>query len=144
VPRVAKRSRLLELIARHRWSKIGEPQWTTIAAEIPGIKPENLQELAVPVEAPWGGIRQNTLDELETSLKSFAEVYAAREDLRRFCRSTVIRAKDHAKWAARSSRVPEDKRRMKAEMAEWMLIWLGDPALFTAWIEVRRHRTAGV
>jgi hypothetical protein len=28
---------------------------------------------------------------------------------------------------------------MKAEMVEWMLVWLGDPAIFPAWIQLRRQ-----
>jgi hypothetical protein len=29
---------------------------------------------------------------------------------------------------------------MKAEMVEWMLVWLDDPAIFPAWIQLRRQR----
>lgn len=29
---------------------------------------------------------------------------------------------------------------MKAEMVEWMLVWLDDPAMFPAWASVRRLR----
>ena len=59
-----------------------------------------------------------------------ADVYEARPDLRRYCRDQVIAAKDRARWAARSPEVEESKRRMKAEMVEWMLVWLDDPASF--------------
>jgi hypothetical protein len=33
--------------------------------------------------------------------------------------------------------VAEQKRIVKAEMAQWMLVWLGDPALFPAWARLR-------
>jgi hypothetical protein len=33
--------------------------------------------------------------------------------------------------------VNQIERRTKAEMAEWMLVWLGDPALFPSWILLR-------
>ena len=51
----------------------------------------------------------------------------------------VIAAKDRARWAAKSPKVEETKRRMKAEMVEWMLVWLGDPAVFPAWVQLRRQ-----
>jgi hypothetical protein len=84
----------------------------------------------VPAEAPWSGVRHKDFDELETSLNELAAVYAARPDLRKFCRAEVIRSKDRAKWAS------------KAEMADWMLVWLGDPAMFTQWARLRRIKEA--
>src|SRR5581483_8480197 len=76
---------------------------------------------------------------LETSLIALAEVYAARPDLRRFTRSQVIAAKDRARWASRNLRVEEAVRRRKAEMLEWMLVWLDDPAMFETWVRLRRQ-----
>ena len=55
-----------------------------------------------------------------------------------FARAQVIQAKDRAKWASRSARVDAEKRKNKAEMAEWMLVWLDDPSMFPAWVERRR------
>ena len=137
---MTRKRRLRELIAARGWERIGEPEWRAILAEIPEVTPADLESAEVAMEAPWCGVRQHTFDELEASLKAFSAVYEAREDLRRFCRETVIRAKDRAKWASRSQRVAEEKRRVKAEMTEWMLVWLGDPAVFPAWVELRRRR----
>jgi hypothetical protein len=131
---------VLELIARHGWQSVGEAEWQVLSAAIPGLLPDALQNLPIPTEVPWCGVRQHTLDDLEASLNAFAEVYAARDDLRRFCRAIVIRAKDRAKWASRSDRAAEEKRALKAEMLEWMLVWLGDPALFREWAHLRRSR----
>jgi hypothetical protein len=108
-------------------------------AAIPGVSPDGLQDLAIPIDAPWFGVRQHSLDQLETSLRELSEVYASRPDLRRFCRDQVIGAKTRAQHASRSERVSRIKRRAKAEMAEWMLVWLGDPALFPAWARLRRE-----
>jgi hypothetical protein len=83
---------------------------------------------------------QHTLDELESSLRELREVYATRPDLRRYCRDQVIAAKDRARWVARGAHATEDKRRLKTEMADWMLVWLGDPAMFPTWAEMRRGR----
>ena len=53
-------------------------------------------------------------------------------------RDLVIAAKDRARWASRSDKVEKSKRAMKAEMVEWMLVWLDDPAMFPAWSARRR------
>jgi hypothetical protein len=83
-------------------------------------------------------VRQHTFDELEESLCELGAIYESREEERRACREAVIRAKDRAKWAARNRCADENKRRAKAEMVEWMLVWLGDPAMFPAWVKKRR------
>jgi hypothetical protein len=140
VPRTTKKSKLRELVAERGWSSIGEPEWEIIRLAIPGIAPEDLQVLDIPVAAPWCGIRQHTPDELANSLCAFTRVYGERDDLRRFCRSTVILAKDRARWASRNPRLDAARRQLKLEMVTWMLVWLGDPALFPAWVNIRRTR----
>jgi len=93
-----------------------------------------IQQAGLPVAAPWCGIRQHTFDELEDSLLQFSTVYEVRPDLRRQCREQVIAAKDRAKTAIRSANGRRETRRRTATMAEWMLIWLGDPAIFRLWV----------
>lgn len=83
---------------------------------------------------------QHTLDELESTLREVSDVYAARPDLRRYCRDQVIAAKDRARWASRSARAAEDKRRLKMEMVDWMLVWLDDPSMFASWVRLRREK----
>ncbi len=82
-------------------------------------------------------VYQRNFGDLETSLNFLSRVYAGREDLRRACRDVVIAAKDRARWASRNPRAADAKRRVKAEMVEWMLIWLGDPAMFAEWARLR-------
>jgi hypothetical protein len=89
-------------------------------------------------------INQHTFADLEASLRFLSQVYTARPNnmgdaLQRECRAVVIRAKDRARFASRNTGVSEIKRRIKAEMVEWMLVWLGDPALFEAWVTLRRQ-----
>jgi len=140
VPRSSRKQRILELVQSNRWSTVGEREWPAIAAAVPGVRTDDLRAAGVAAEAPWGGVAQHTFEELRESLEAMTEVHGAREDLRRFCRAEVIRAKDRARAISRSTKVDEAKRRMKGEMVEWMLVWLGDPALFPAWVEVRHAR----
>ena len=138
MPRTSKRKQLRDLVTARGWSEIGESQWNAIVAAIPNISPTDLQELEIPVAPPWFGVRQHSLDQLQISLDALSDVYATRPDLRRFCRDQVIAAKSRARHASRNQRVVEIKRQIKAEMAEWMLVWLNDPALFPVWVRVRR------
>lgn len=80
----------------------------------------------------------HTFRELEDSLRELSALYAEHEDRRREYRDAVIAAKDRARFASRNMRASELKRRIKAEMVEWMLVWLGDPALFADWARLRR------
>jgi hypothetical protein len=125
------------LIAARGWTRIGEAEWNDLAAAMPTLATADLNNAGVPVDAPWSGVEQKTLDNLERSLCALTEVYGSRPELRRFCRREVIRAKDRARRAARNARVSEEKRALKAEMVEWMLVWLGDPAIFPGWARVR-------
>jgi hypothetical protein len=83
-------------------------------------------------------IELHTFSELDASLKALAELYSSQPDRRRECRDLVIKAKERARFASRNRRASELKRRIKAEMVEWMLVWLGDPALFEEWAQLRR------
>lgn len=102
-----------------------------------------LAEIGVPVEAPFGGVRQKTFEELEQSLIEMEAAYARAQaggDRPRAmrCRSAVIQAKDHARLSARSSKTSAEKKAMKEEMLEWMLVWLENPGVFPAWVKLRK------
>jgi len=137
VPRISKQRQLRELTVARGWRRIGEAEWHEILAAIPDISSAGLSALEIPVDPPWCGVRQHSLEELQGSLEEMSRVYAVRPDLRRFCRDRVIEARARARYASRNARVEEEKRRIKAEMAEWMLVWLGDPSLFATWAKVR-------
>ena len=133
MPRASKRRLLREFIAAQGWPKVGEAEWAAIQQALPEVDLADLKHLEMPVEPPWHGVRQQTFGELAESLTAIAGVYEERADLRPLCRRLVIEAKDHARLAARNTRVSEERRRAKSQMAEWMLVWLSDPALFPAW-----------
>ena len=103
--------------------------------ELPDVSEATIQQCGLAVDAPWSGVRQHSFENLEESLRVLSSVYAAREDLRRLCRDRVIAAKDRARWIARRAGSDEALRGRKAEMVEWMLVWLGDPAVFPVWAD---------
>jgi hypothetical protein len=132
IKRTSKKERLRELAELNGWGVIGEVEWAAITAAIPKVKTEDLRAAGLAAEAPWSGVRQHTLEELEVSLLAMTRVYETQAHLSQFCRSEVIRAKDLARILSRSNPA-------KAEMVEWMLVWLSDPALSPAWIEIRKR-----
>jgi len=80
------------------------------------------------------GVRQGTLDELESSLLALLDEYERGGlDRRAAVRRLVIRAKDHARWAMRSAA----QRDMKEEMVLWMTTWLENPPVFRQWLVLR-------
>lgn len=85
-------------------------------------------------------IRSKTLDELEDSLREFQRLYTDEPARRRELRDTVIRAKDRARYASRNPKAAAEKRAEKSEMVDWMLVWLGDPAMFADWVTLRRRQ----
>lgn len=129
-PRITKRQRVLDYAGARGWPKIGEAEWNELRRELPDVSAATVQSCGIPVDAPWCGVRQHSFDDLEESLRAFSGVYAEREDLRRACRDQVIAAKDRAKWLAQHK-----GRAGKAEMADWMLVWLSDPAVFPVWAD---------
>jgi len=128
-----KKQRVLDFVAARGWSLIGEPEWLELRAALPDISESTIRGTGIPIAQPWCGVRQHTIDELETSLRELSEVYAKHPHLRRTCREQVIAAKARARFLSR-------KNALKAEMVEWMLVWLGDPAMFPAWATLRRER----
>jgi uncharacterized protein YbjT (DUF2867 family) len=136
---VTKKQRALDYAASRGWTVIGEDEWLELRSALSDISETTLRESGLEINAPWRGVASHSIAGLESSLLQFSEVYETSPGLRRYCRDQVIAAKDRARWAANSLRVDENKRRMKAEMVEWMLVWLGDPAMFPAWVRLRRN-----
>lgn len=123
---------------------IGKVEWEQMRRDLPAIAEKTLRdvlwELGPAVEQPYRGIRQHTLDELETSLLDMRRVYASRPELSAICREIVIQAKDRARFAARNPKAAALKRAMKEEMLRWMLVWLEDPSMFEPWVRLRKKQ----
>jgi hypothetical protein len=99
-----------------------------------------LREAGFALEPAVEGVRQEDFDQLERTLAALADEYlraAGMRDRIRMLRRAVITAKEHARFAARRSH-DDAKRRAKNEMAEWMLVWLENPAIFAEWVRLRR------
>ena len=102
-----------------------------------------LADAGIPVEPPFGGVRQKTFDELERSLLDLEQVYTSASQAgdrarAQLCRNVVIQAKDHGRLAARGAKTSPEKKAQKEEMIQWMLVWLENPAIFPAWVKLRK------
>ena len=142
--RESRKLRFQRLIEPRSGKRVDEAAWHEMLAALAPVAPSYLRgllaEAGVEVDAPWGGVRQHTFDELAESLIAMEREYAAGDAERReLCRRLVIEAKDRARRVAASS-ASEDTRARKREMAEWMLTWLENPSVFPLWIELRRRK----
>jgi hypothetical protein len=133
VPRGGKKQQVLDFASAREWALIGEAEWKELRAALPDVSEATIRRSGIPLAQPWRGVAQHTLEELDESLRELSLIYLQRPDLRRYCRDQVIAAKDRARYLSRI-------RPLKAEMVEWMLVWLGDPAMFPAWAELRREK----
>lgn len=107
-----------------------------------------LAETGIPVEPPFGGVRQKTFAELEQSLLDLEQAYTHAKDTgdrtrAQLCRNVVIQAKDRARLAAHSPKATPEKQAVKEEMVQWMLVWLDNPGVFPAWVKLRRLKLEG-
>jgi DNA-binding GntR family transcriptional regulator len=139
------KQRLRDWLAARQPAAVTEAVWRNLLSELAPVSESYLRDLlrdtGLPFDQPWAGIRQHTFEELEQSLhemlRTYQEAVAAGDRARAaHCRRQVIAAKDRAKYMA--GRKPE-----KAEMAEWMLVWLENPEVFPAWVKARRRQAIG-
>ncbi len=139
-----KKRKLAEWIDRSRPEKIGEEEWQLLRDLLAPISDNYLRHLlrdsGVPLAPMVEGVRQESLDVLESSLIGLLFEYESGDTARRErVRKLVITAKDHARLAGRN----EAKHPEKEEMLLWMLTWLENPPLFPAWIRLRRVALSG-
>ena len=57
----------------------------------------------------------------------------------RFVRETGVKGKNRARMISKNLKVEEQKRREKAEIAEWFTVWLQNPELFESWVSLRQN-----
>ena len=147
--KVTKKQLLHEYLEARQGPRIGEVEWRELTALLAPVSEDYLRELlhaaGVLVDQPFDGVRHSTFEALQSSLNEMELVYAeaqAAGDRQRalLCRRTVIRAKDRARIISRNPNVTEEKRREKEEMVNWMLVWLENPGIFSAWAALRTPR----
>ena len=61
-----------------------------------------------------------------------------REGLRRV-HETALKGKQRAEMIARNRNADEKRRSEKAEIAEWLSVWLKQPEIFGDWLELRQR-----
>ena len=81
------------------------------------------------------GVRQDSLDEAERTLRGLSALYAKAP---RETRRLVIQAKDHARQALARDHNPA-RTALRRELIEWMIVWVNDPAVFPVWVRLRRE-----
>jgi len=143
--------RLREYLEAERPGAITERVWRDLLDRLAPVSESYLRDLlrstGLPFDQPYAGVRQHTFEELEQSLREMLDVYqtaasAGERERARYCRRQVIAAKDRAKFAAANPKFDEARRAQKAEMAQWMLVWLENPEVFPAWAEARKRAVA--
>jgi hypothetical protein len=80
-----------------------------------------------------------TFADLEQSLTALTTLYQSDPAAHAPIRAAVIKAKDRARFAANNPRAAPEKRAIKQEMLQWMLVWLDDPAMFPTWVALRKN-----
>ena len=143
--RRGKRAELADWISGAHAAEIGEAHFSELREALAPVSESYLRKLlresGAPLSAMVEGVRQSTLDELESSLLRMLEEYEQGDAPRRMqVRQVVIAAKDHARWAARN---PE-RTSEKEEMALWMVTWLENPPVFPQWVRLRRAAGAKI
>jgi len=150
-----KRTRAADIrsaIEARGFTSIGDAEWNELRAVFPNASDTTMRhavrESGVALDALVDGVRLSAFDQFEQSLAALVSEYdrACRDGdsgRARRCREVAIRAKDHARMAARAAR-DKDRSAEKAEMVEWLLVWLETPHLFESWAGLRqRAKRAG-
>jgi hypothetical protein len=144
----SKKRVLAEFLEQRQLSAISEEVWRELAALLAPVSESYLRELlhatGLPVAQPYGGVRQSSFEELEASLieigGEYSKAVADGDSMQaRECRRVVIQAKDRARLVSRNEKVDVEKRKVKSEMVDWMLVWLENPGIFEAWARLRKQ-----
>ncbi len=147
VPKSRKQA-LREFLADRQITSIGEAEWRAALESLAPVSESYLRDLlratGLPFAQPYAGIRQKSFQELETDLREMLDVYHSATESgdrqkARYCRRQVIAAKDRTRFQMQRPATPPEKRTQKEEMVQWMLVWLENPDVFPAWVEIRKR-----
>lgn len=98
----------------------------------------------MPLDPLVEGVCQEDFPSLERTLLTLHAEYeqalaAGNPSRAQACRRLVILAKDHARLVLRNPGTNPDKKAQKQEMLLWMMTWLETPAVFPAWLRLRKQ-----
>ena len=142
-----KAAEFRSLLETRQFERIGEAEWDVIAKELAPISDRTLRHLVrrcgIPVDVLVEGVRLDTFADLERTLLALSAEYEQARNhgdrqKERTIRRLAITAKDHARMASRRASDP-GRRADKAEMSEWLVVWLENPAVFGPWAALRRR-----
>jgi hypothetical protein len=129
-------------LAEHQPERIGDAEFTAIAAALAPVSERYLRELVraagVPLEPLVEGVSQHSLEDLERTLLGLLDEYERGEHRR--ARSAVILAKDHARFALRRLPATDERVVVKQEILLWLMTWLENPPLFRDWVVLRKRQ----
>lgn len=149
----SKKTRILAWLSDRGWKDVSEDRAHELARAFPDCSEDTIRttllECGLPLAPVVEGVVQDNYRHVEASLAALLAEYEAAQsagDKPRIqeIRAAVVRAKQHAEFAANNPKVHQRKRKMKAEMALWLHTWLENPPLFGAWVELRKRRTPGL
>jgi hypothetical protein len=151
VKRQTKRALLAQYLAARQPALLAEAEFGLLRERLAPISESYLRGLlrasGLELDAAVEGVRQRSFEELERTLLALAEAHrqavnAGDRERAASCRRAVLTGKDHARLAARRSGISDSDRTKKEEMAAWMLLWLENPAVFPAWLALRKRAAA--
>jgi hypothetical protein len=136
-----RRTELVRWLERTKPEEVGQAEWDELRRDLAPVSESYLRKLlresGVPLAPLVEGVRQETLEALETSLlRMLAEYERGGREQKVLVRRSVITAKDHARLAARK----EEVRAIKEEMILWMVTWLENPGVFGNWLRLRKQQ----
>jgi hypothetical protein len=133
----SKKQRLDEYLRENHLDAIPEEHWRQLVTLLDPISEKYLRDLlqatGLPIAQPFGGVRQSSFGDLEASLLELEAEYA-----KAVANRDSMQAKDRARLISRNEKIDPEKRRRKAEMVEWMLVWLENPGIFESWVSLRK------
>ena len=112
---------------------IGESEWQELRQVLPDVAESTLRSSGLPSGSRGAESTPHSLGNLDRDLREYSAIYATRHDLRRYCRrSGDRRQRPRARWVTERAHATST-RELNREMLQWMMVWLGDPAMFPAW-----------
>jgi hypothetical protein len=143
----SKRTTLRTLVEERRPDLITEAVFNELIEALAPISEgylrRLLRETGIPLAPLVEGVRQDSAAALERTLLElelqYRDAFESGDGPRaRACRNAVITAKEHARFALRSSRLTPEERAAKEEVLLWMLTWLENPGIFPEWLALRK------